>query len=156
VNDTVETVGGVANDTVGTVGEVADDILPDVNETVGTVGDALTDTVGSLSDALGESSLLDLDVNLDLDVDAAAPISATVAANANVAAPIDAAVSANVLSPDSISLATADQQSLISQTLVGEANATSNQISSIMQGEEGGNAAADAGDQTGVDAGAGS
>ena len=41
-------------------------------------------------------SLLDLNVNLDLALDLAAPIDAAVAANANVAAPIDAAVAANV------------------------------------------------------------
>src|SRR4029078_6795693 len=43
-------------------------------------------------------SLLDLNADLDLALDAAAPIDLAVAANANVAAPIDAAVSANVLS----------------------------------------------------------
>lgn len=43
-------------------------------------------------------SLLDLNVDLDLALDLAAPIDLAVAANANVAAPIDAAVSANVLS----------------------------------------------------------
>ena len=43
-------------------------------------------------------SLLDLNADLDLGLDAAAPIDLAVAANANVAAPIDAAVGANVLS----------------------------------------------------------
>ena len=43
-------------------------------------------------------SLLDLDVNLDLALDLAAPIDLAIAANANVAAPIEAAVSANTLS----------------------------------------------------------
>ena len=84
--------------------------------------------------ALG-GGLLDLDVNVDLDADAAAPISAAVAANANIAAPIDAAVSANILSPGSTSLATADQDALIIQTLQGLAQATSDQSSSIEQGE---------------------
>ena len=46
-------------------------------------------------------SILDLNADIDLAIDAAAPIDLAVAANANVAAPIDAAVSANVLSTDS-------------------------------------------------------
>jgi hypothetical protein len=79
--------------------------------------------------------LLDLDVNLDLDADAAAPISAAVAANANVAAPIDAAVSANVLSPDGTSMAVADQDSVIVQNLDGTADASVDQDSTINQGE---------------------
>ena len=41
-------------------------------------------------------SLLDINADLDLALDLAAPIDAAVAANANVAAPIDAAVAANV------------------------------------------------------------
>ena len=57
------------------------------------------------------------------------------AANANIVALIDAAVSANILSPDSTSLATADQDSIIVQTLQGVANATSDQSSTIEQGE---------------------
>jgi hypothetical protein len=81
--------------------------------------------------------LLDLDVNVDLDADAAAPISAAVAANANVAAPIDAAVSANVLSPDSTSMAVADQDSVIVQDLDGTADASVDQDSTINQGEAG-------------------
>ena len=43
-------------------------------------------------------SILDLNADIDLAIDAAAPIDLAVAANANVAAPIDAAVGANVLS----------------------------------------------------------
>ena len=42
--------------------------------------------------------ILDLNADLDLALDAAAPIDLAVAANANVAAPIDAAVGANILS----------------------------------------------------------
>jgi len=84
--------------------------------------------------ALLNTSLLDLNVNVDAAVDAAAPINAAVAANANVAAPIDAAVSANILSVNSASVANAPQQSLISQTLDGVANATSNQDATIDQG----------------------
>ena len=40
-------------------------------------------------------SILDLNADVDLAIDAAAPIDLAVAANANVAAPIDAAVGAN-------------------------------------------------------------
>ncbi len=57
------------------------------------------------------AGLLDLDVNVDLSADAAAPIGAAVAANANVAAPIDAAVAANVASPDATAAASAPQTS---------------------------------------------
>jgi hypothetical protein len=76
-------------------------------------------------------SLLDLNVDLDLALDIAAPIDAAVAANANVAAPIDAAVSANALSPDAVSMGVADQDSIISQTLDGEATATASQDATV-------------------------
>ena len=46
-------------------------------------------------------SILDLNADLNLAIDAAAPIDLAVAANANVAAPIDAAVGANILSDGS-------------------------------------------------------
>ena len=87
--------------------------------------------------SLLDTSLLDLDVNVDAAVDAAAPINAAVAANANVAAPIDAAVSANILSVNSQSVASAPQNSTISQTLDGVANATSNQDAAIDQSDGG-------------------
>jgi hypothetical protein len=93
-------------------------------------------TLGDLdTSSLVPDSLLDLDVNLDLDADVAAPIDAAVAANANVAAPIDAAVSANVLSPDATSVAAATQDSTIVQDLDGVAEATANQDSDIAQGD---------------------
>jgi hypothetical protein len=79
------------------------------------------------------ASLLNLDVNLDLALDLAAPIDAALAANANIAAPIDAAVSANILSPGSTSIALADQNSVIVQTLQGVANASGTQSSAIDQ-----------------------
>ena len=60
-------------------------------------------------------SLLDLNADLDLGLDAAAPIDLAVAANANVAAPIDAAVGANVLSVGSQAQALADQGVVIDQ-----------------------------------------
>ena len=52
----------------------------------------------SLISTRSGQSLLNLDVDLALDADVAAPIDAAVAANANVAAPIDAAVAANIAS----------------------------------------------------------
>ena len=80
-------------------------------------------------------SLLDVNADLDLALDLAAPVDAAVAANANVAAPIDAAVSANVLSPGSVSLASADQDSVVMQSLDGEATATAIQDATIDQAE---------------------
>ncbi len=79
-------------------------------------------------------SLLDLNADLDLALDAAAPIDLAVAANANVAAPIDAAVAANVLSVDSSAQALADQGVVIDQGITGEATATAPQDSTIDQG----------------------
>jgi hypothetical protein len=91
---------------------------------------------------LTDVSLLNLDVDLDAAIDAAAPINAAVAANANVAAPIDAAVSANIASVGSTSVANAPQTSVISQTLDGVAEASANQDSDIQQGEAGGDSEA--------------
>ncbi len=78
-------------------------------------------------------SLLDLNADLDLGLDAAAPIDLAVAANANVAAPIDAAVGANVLSSGSQAQALADQGVMIDQGITGEAVAEGNQDSAIDQ-----------------------
>jgi hypothetical protein len=78
-------------------------------------------------------SLLDVNADLDLALDLAAPVDAAVAANANVAAPIDAAVSANILSPGSTSIASADQDSIIVQDLDGVAEATATQDATIDQ-----------------------
>src|SRR5215216_3213416 len=76
-------------------------------------------------------SLLDggplLNVNLDLNLDLAAPIDAAIAANANVGAPIDAAVSANILSGGAQAIATAPQDSVIVQELDGVAVANASQ-----------------------------
>ena len=80
-------------------------------------------------------SLLDLNADLDLALDVAAPIDAAVAANANVAAPIDGAVAANVLSVNSDALAQAPQDSVILQDLDGEATATATQDATIDQAE---------------------
>jgi len=79
--------------------------------------------------------ILDLDVDVDAALDIAAPINASVAANANAALPVDAAASANVLSDGAQAGAAATQTSAIGQTLDGEAIATSDQTSDINQGE---------------------
>jgi hypothetical protein len=79
-------------------------------------------------------SLLDLNVDLDLALDLAAPIDLAVAANANIAAPIDAAVGANVLSVGSTAQALADQGVVINQELDADAVANSTQDSVIDQG----------------------
>ncbi|MGY1741869.1 MULTISPECIES: hypothetical protein [unclassified Blastococcus] len=102
-------------------------------------------------------SLLDLNADLDIALDAAAPIDLAVAANANVAAPIDAAVGANVLSTDSTSQALADQGVLIDQGITGEAAATSVQGSTIDQGgtDAAPGTGTETGTETGTDAGAG-
>jgi hypothetical protein len=81
-------------------------------------------------------SLLDLNADVDLALDAAAPIDLAVAANANVAAPIDAAVGANVLSYGSTAQALADQGVLIDQGITGEAVANAPQDSTIDQSED--------------------
>ena len=87
----------------------------------------------SLLDPLTEQSLLNLNVDLALEADVAAPIDAAVAANANVAAPINAAVAANVASVGSTAVASADQDSIIVQELDGVANATADQTSTLNQ-----------------------
>ncbi len=79
-------------------------------------------------------SLLDLNANLDLALDVAAPIDLAVGANANIAAPINASVGANVLSVGSTAGAEALQGSAVHQGVVGDATATSHQLSGIDQG----------------------
>jgi hypothetical protein len=80
------------------------------------------------------ASVLDLNADLDLGINAAAPIDLAVAANANVAAPIDAAASANILSFGSDAQALADQGVIIDQGITADANADSVQDSTISQG----------------------
>ena len=101
---------------------------------MGEIVDDVTDTLGQLNTGdLLKGDLLNVDINVDLDADLAAPINGAVAANANVAAPIDASVSANILSDDSTSVAVADQQAIITQDITGKAHATSDQTSGIDQ-----------------------
>jgi hypothetical protein len=79
-------------------------------------------------------SILDLNADLNLAIDAAAPIDLGVAANANVAAPIDAAVAANVGSDHAVAEALAPQEVNISQHLDNvEANATAQQDAKVDQ-----------------------
>jgi hypothetical protein len=79
-------------------------------------------------------SLLDLNANLDLALDTAAPIDLAIGANANIAAPINAAVDANALSIGSESQAGAMQTGAVHQGIVGDATATTDQHSQIDQG----------------------
>ncbi len=92
------------------------------------------------------ASVLDLNADLDLGINAAAPIDLAVAANANVAAPIDAAASANILSFGSEAQSVADQGVTINQGIEADATAESAQDSIIDQ-------ATDAGTGAGTDAG---
>lgn len=82
------------------------------------------------------ASVLDLNADLDLGINAAAPIDLAVAANANVAAPIDAAASANILSFGSEAQALADQGVIIDQGITADATADSTQDSTIDQGAD--------------------
>jgi hypothetical protein len=96
-------------------------------------------------------SVLDLNADLDLAIDAAAPIDLAIAANANVAAPIDAAASANILSEGSSAQALSDQGALINQDVTADATANATQDSVLDQGA--GDTAGAAGTATGTDAG---
>ncbi len=97
----------------------------------------------SLSDLEAESgtmlpdkevmSLLDLNVNVDLALDLAAPVDLAVAANANIAAPIEAAVSSNVLSVGSEAGAGAHQAVALDQGISGSAIAHAPQSAGVDQ-----------------------
>src|SRR3954468_4310508 len=78
-------------------------------------------------------SLLDVNANVDLGLDLAAPVDLAAAANLNVAAPIEAAASANLLSPGAESVGLADQHGVIDQTISGSATATAPQHAGIDQ-----------------------
>jgi hypothetical protein len=78
-------------------------------------------------------SLLDVNANVDLGLDLAAPVDLAVAANLNVAAPIEAAASANLLSPDAQAVGIAQQSGSIDQGISGEANAVAPQHAEISQ-----------------------
>lgn len=93
-------------------------------------------------------SLLDLNANIDLAVDAAAPIDLAIGANANIAAPIQAAASANVLSPDAMSAAQGTQAVAIGQDITGDANAHGIQDSTLNQDAAAGGTTATTGGTT--------
>ena len=80
-------------------------------------------------------SILDLNADINLAIDAAAPIDLAAAANANVAAPIDGSVGANVLSVGSGAQALSDQGALINQDISADATAHATQESGIDQGD---------------------
>jgi hypothetical protein len=90
---------------------------------------------GGVNSLLDGGSLLDANIDINANANAAAPVNGAVAANANVAAPIDAAVAANIGSEGATAQALAQQQVNISQSLDDvEANATAEQNATIDQG----------------------
>lgn len=78
-------------------------------------------------------SLLDVNANVDLGLDLAAPVDLAVAANLNVAAPIEASAAANVLSPEAQAVSLAQQHGTIDQGITGSADATAPQHADISQ-----------------------
>jgi hypothetical protein len=78
-------------------------------------------------------SLLDVNANVDLGLDLAAPVDLAVAANLNVAAPIEAAAGANLLSDNAEATAVAQQAGTINQGISGSAEATAPQHADISQ-----------------------
>jgi hypothetical protein len=81
-------------------------------------------------------SLLDVNANVDLGLDLAAPVDLAVAANLNVAAPIEAAAGANLLSDNAEATAVAQQAGTINQAISGSAEATAPQNADISQGAD--------------------
>jgi hypothetical protein len=78
-------------------------------------------------------SLLDVNANVDLGLDLAAPVDLAAAANLNVAAPIEASAAANVASPDAKAISEAYQHGSITQGITGDATATAPQHASVAQ-----------------------
>jgi hypothetical protein len=87
--------------------------------------------------------LLDLNVDVNLALDLAAPIDLAVAGNANVVLPINASVSANALSALSAAEAGSSQGVLLDQVISGDAIAHGNQTSAIDQTGDGGTSGAE-------------
>src|SRR5829696_1514368 len=81
-------------------------------------------------------SLLDVNANVDLGLDLAAPVDLAAAANLNVAAPIEAAASANLLSDDAQAVAISQQHGTIDQGISGSAEATAPQNADIDQSND--------------------
>src|SRR5436853_6887091 len=82
-------------------------------------------------------SLLDVNANVDLGLDLAAPVDLAPAANLNVAAPIEASAAANVLSPGAEAGGYADQHGSIDQGICGSAIANAPQHASVDQTSNG-------------------
>src|SRR3954449_11267210 len=80
-------------------------------------------------------SLLDVNANVDLGLDLAAPVDLAAAANLNVAAPIEAAASANLLSSDAQAVALSQQHGSIDQTISGSVDATAAQQAELAHTE---------------------
>ncbi len=78
-------------------------------------------------------SLLDVNANVDLGLDLAAPVDLAAAANLNVAAPIEASAAANVLSDNAQAVSLAQQHGTIDQGISGTAEATADQQADIAQ-----------------------
>jgi hypothetical protein len=126
------TVVDQADDTVGD--GTTDGTTDGTDGGTTTITDPVTGEETEISTDLLDGDLLNIDVNVALDADLAAPIAGAVALNGNVAAPIDAAVSANVGSVGSESIAVANQTAVITQDLEGVlAEATATQDAEITQ-----------------------
>lgn len=95
----------------------------------------LAETVTGLPDK-EVVSILDLNVDVDVFIDAASPIDLAAAAQLNVAAPIDASAAANVLSSNSGAQAENFQTASVDQVLLADAYAVSDQASEIIQADE--------------------
>jgi len=78
-------------------------------------------------------SLLDVNANVDLGLDLAAPVDLAAAANLNVAAPIEASAAANVLSPDAQAVSEAYQHGSIDQSVTGDSTAVAPQHAAVSQ-----------------------
>src|SRR5690348_8604000 len=83
-------------------------------------------------------SQLDVNANVDLGLDLAAPVDLAAAANLNVAAPIEASAAANVLSPGAQAVSEAYQHGSIDQSITGSADATAPQRATVAQDSTGG------------------
>jgi hypothetical protein len=132
VDGVTEPVDGVVDDVTQPVDGVVDDVVDVVDDVVDTGTGVVSDvTEGNL---LSGGNLVDINVEVKLDADLAAPIAGAVAVNANVAAPIMAAAAANVGSVGSEAIAVADQTAIINQTLDDvTAHATADQTADILQ-----------------------
>lgn len=133
IDQTDNLTGGTTTDPTG--GTTTDPTGGGTTTVDPTTGGSTTGTV-STGGGLLDGSLLNVNVNVHLDTDLAAPIGGAAAVNANVAAPINAAVGANIGAIDSHATALAVQDALVNQTLEGSANATQNQVSAISQGTD--------------------